>query len=201
MKSFSFAWIAANALAFAVGFALFLFTTERMIGENMNTAFFGHFIGLLLFGAFLAFVQSLVIRRLQIATGKWILSGIVGFVLVMAVIWPLYLTKIWPADGPFEPIVISFTACFFLGLMLFILYKKQLAGIGKFFLWWVVGTIVGIALSAALIIFIVSKMGLPFVIEMAIFTLIIGLVAGLISSRSVRNLTARPDMVVADRSA
>ncbi|MFN2440818.1 MAG: hypothetical protein ABR503_16555, partial [Chitinophagaceae bacterium] len=177
MKSFSALWTVANAIGFAVGFALFLLITERLIGhKNTTTAFWGHFTGLLIFGAFLGFIQSLVLRRHNIHTGKWIVSGILGFVLVMAVIWPLYLTKTWPAAGPVEPLVISLTACFFLGLMVFLFYRKQLLGIGKFFVWWLVGVITGISISAGLMVLLVTKLklGLPFVIDMAIFTLSIG---------------------------
>lgn len=189
MKSFTSFWTAANAIGFAAGFALFLVTTEVLVGtKNMTTAFWGHLIGLMIFGAFLGFIQSLVIRRENINIGKWILSGMIGFLLVMAVIVPLYLTKIWPAAGPVEPLVISLTGCFFFGLLIFLFYRKQLTGIGKFFLWWVVGAIVGISISASLMMLIITRLGLHFVIEMAFFTLIIGAIAGFISSRSAGRL-------------
>lgn len=70
-------------------------TIEMLVGtKNMTTAFWGHLIGLMIFGAVLAFIQSpVVIRPQNINAGKWILSGMIGSLLVMEVVVPLYLTK------------------------------------------------------------------------------------------------------------
>jgi|SRR5687767_13527449 len=182
-------WILTNAVGFAAGFGLFLSISELIIGnKNMTSAFLGHFIGLMVFGIILAFSQSLVLNRQNIKTLKWIVSGALGFTLVMLVIWPLYLTKIWPAEGPIEPLIISLVSCTFLGLMVYIFYRKDLAGTGYFLIMWIIGAIAGIVISALLMIFIISKLGLPFIAEMAVFTLITGAIAGLISGGSIKRL-------------
>lgn len=184
------AWAAACALGFGLGFPVFLLFTEVIVGHRtMETMFVGHLIGLAVFGAVVASCQAVALRHLLPSPTRWILAGALGFAMVMAVISPLYWTGVWPSPLPVEPIVITLCAGAFAATLQWLAVRRAVGSGSRWLALWLAGMAAGIFVGSLAMMLIDSlRLNIPYGPDMGIFGLIVGAIAGVISSRALLSM-------------
>lgn len=178
-------WIAANAAGWATGFPIFLLFTEVIVGHATSAAaIIGHVIGLAVFGATVAVCQTVALPG-SVDRGRWILAAAIGFASVNLVIGPLYWFRIWPADGPVEPMTITLLAAVFAAL-------AQAMGAGdafnrsRFITLSIGGGALGVAAGAGVMMVLMDilRTGLSWGTSVAVFGLVVGAISGALTLRA-----------------
>lgn len=199
-NTFTLPWTIANALGLSLGFLAFIQTLMfYSFGLNFDLHWDfdapgnpdkgsgyiirGLALGLTVFGVVFTAFQAFVLRRYLPTTWRWILSGLLGFALVVLIIWPF--AEIWGhIPGPVEPFVVVFSG----SLLTLIFQWRYLRTHGiaplKPFIWYVVGVVVGLIFTLALMYFLIwIGMKFTWAMDVAIIGLIVGGSAGYFSAK------------------
>lgn len=174
-------------------------------------ALISHIPALLVFGAILGAAHWLVLRRLLPGAWKWIVATAVGFaaILVLEAVQPHLV--IGPTSGPVEPLVIVLGGGSLAGLFQWLFLGRQASVDWRYIVLWIGGLVLGVALAVPVMIGIGKVFGgaihrleavaphLSWGIELALFGLILGAVAGWLSSRGLREIFTRARETAGDQ--
>ncbi|MGH7572401.1 MAG: hypothetical protein ACREMK_11240 [Gemmatimonadota bacterium] len=167
-NTFLFKWTAANALG--LGVALVVFVTiqfpikygldferywqwQEQAIENSLVSYAAMLLGLLVAGAILGASQILVLRSHGARVASWILATALGFALLTAVFWPLTATGVLGIiPGPVEPILLTVVSSSLAGICQYLALRREGIAASRWLVFWVVGLIGGIVLTAAFFI-------------------------------------------------
>lgn len=169
-----------------------------------------HIPALLVFGAILGTAQYLVLRRFLPRAWLWIVATAIGFaaILVVEAVQPHIV--IGPTSGPVEPIMIVLGGGSLAGLLQWFYLRREAISDWRYLAFWVGGLVLGVVLAVPVTIGIGTVFGdairrlaavephLSWGIEIAVFGLVFGAVAGWISSRGLREIFAGAQRAVAN---
>jgi len=157
-------WIAVNALGLGLGFLANL-QAGMFIRFGLDTEFHWAFIAPgqslsdyaavflphMLAGAILAMAQVLILRARLVRVAPWVLSNVVGFGLVSAIIWPLMAVDLWGRiPGPAEPIILLVGGCSMAGILQYLMLSRQGVRAGKWIALWISGLVASLIPAAIL---------------------------------------------------
>ena len=162
-----------------------------------------HVPALLVFGAILGTAQYLVLRRFLPRAWLWIVATAIGFVaiLVLEAVEPHIV--IGPTSGPVEPIMIVLGGGSLAGLLQWLYLRSEAIAHGRYLAYWVGGLALGAVLAVPVMIGIGTVLGdairrleaatphLSWGLEIGLFGVIFGAVAGWLSGRGLREIFAR----------
>lgn len=162
-----------------------------------------HIPALLLFGAIVGTAQYLVLRDLLPRGWMWIVGTAVGFaaILFLEFVEPHIVTG--PTTGPVEPILIVFGGGGLAGVLQWFHLRSQASGDWRYLVFWVVGLALGVALAVPAMMGVGMIFGnairrleaaapsVSWGIEIGLFGLIFGAVAGWVSSHGLREIFRR----------
>lgn len=162
-----------------------------------------HIPALLVFGAILGAAQFLVLRRLVPRAWMWIVGTAVGFAAVLLLELVERHLVIGPTTGPVEPILIVFGGGSLAGVLQW-LHLRNSAGVGwRYLVFWVLGLLLGVVVAVPVMMGVGTIFGnairrleevapsVSWGIEIALFGLIFGAVAGWVSSHGLREIFSR----------
>lgn len=153
-----------------------------------------HIPALLVFGAIVGTAQYLVIRRLRTQAWIWIVGTAIGFAAILVLEAVERHIVIGPTSGPVEPIMIVFGGGGLAGLLQWLHLRSHATSAWRYLASWVFGLVLGVVLAVPVMIGIGFVFGdairrleaaAPHVswgIEIGLFGLIFGAVAGWVSS-------------------
>lgn len=162
-----------------------------------------HIPALLVFGAIVGAAQYLVLRRLLPRAWIWIISTAIGFAAILVLEAVERHIVIGPTSGPVEPVMVVLGGGILAGFLQCLYLRRHSSSDWWYLLFWVVGLVLGVVLAVPVMIGIGMVFGdairqleaaAPHVswgIEIGLFGLIFGAVAGLVSSRGLREMFTR----------
>lgn len=157
-------WISVNALGLGLGFLAALqagmliefgLDTEQHwnftpTGQTVS-AYAAELISDLLMGTILGSAQVFILRSRSVRAAPWILSTIVGFGLLAAVVWPLMAADLWGRfPGPVEPIVLLVGGGSLAGILQYLALRRQGIHARKWLVLWIAGLVVSLVPTALL---------------------------------------------------
>ncbi|MGD2116187.1 MAG: hypothetical protein PVG07_14125 [Acidobacteriota bacterium] len=161
-----------------------------------------HIPALLVFGAILGAAQYLVLRRFLTRAWLWIAATAIGFGAILILEAVERHIVIGPTSGPVEPIMIVFGGGSLAGLLQWLYLRRQAISDGRFLAFWIGGLVLGVLLAVPAMMGIGTVFGdairrleevapqVSWGIEIALFGVIFGAVAGWVSSRGLREVFA-----------
>lgn len=171
-----------------------------------------HIPALLVFGAILGAAQYLVLRRFLPRAWLWIVATAIGFAAILVLEAVERHIVIGPTSGPVEPIVIVLGGGSLAGLLQWLYLRGQAISDWRYLAFWVGGLVLGVVLAVPVMIGLGTVLGdaigrleaiAPHVswgIEIALFGVIFGAVAGWVSSRGLKEIFTREPKAGADQA-
>lgn len=162
-----------------------------------------HIPALIVFGAIVGAAQYLVLRRLLPRAWLWIVSTAVGFAVILVLESVERHIVIGPTTGPVEPLLIVLGGGCLAGVLQWLYLRSHASADWRYPVFWSVGLVVGVALAVPAMIGVGMIFGdairrleaaAPHVawgIEIGLFGLIVGSIAGLVSSHGLREIFRR----------
>lgn len=162
-----------------------------------------HIPALLVFGAIVAAPQYLVLRHFLPRAWLWIAGTAVGFALVLVFEIVERHIVIGPTTGPVEPIMIVFGGGVLAGVLQWLYLRRHATADWRYPAFWMAGLVVGVAVAVPAMIGIGMVLGdtigrleaaaprVSWGIEIGLFGLIFGSVAGFVSSHGLREILHR----------
>lgn len=194
-------WALANGIGMALGFLSFLhvlfflafgldfelYWSEAAVEgvENAEQLLrLGLVIGLPLAGTIFTSCQAVVLRHSPVALPLWILSGPVGFVAVLLVVWPL--TSIWgDIPGPVEPFTIVGGGLIVTGVLQWLALRRQGMDRKRWLVLWSIGLPLGMVVFMVAYVLIDMVVEVGWAAEVALIGFSIGSAAAALSGRSL----------------
>lgn len=164
-----------------------------------------HIPALLVFGAIVGAAQYLVLRRLLPRAWVWIVGTAVGFAVILVLESIERHIVIGPTAGPVEPIMIVFGGGSLAGVFQWLYLRSHASADWRYLVLWIVGLVLGVALAVPAMMGIGMLFGdavrrleaaaphLLWGIEIGLFGLTFGAMAGLISSYGLREVFRRQE--------
>lgn len=162
-----------------------------------------HIPALLVFGAIVGGAQYLALRRLFPRAWLWIVTTAVGFASILVLESVQRHIVIGPTTGPVEPIMIVFGGGALAGLLQWLYLRSHATADWRYLAFWIVGLVVGVAMAVPAMIGIGMVAGdairrleaaaphISWGIEIGLFGLIFGSIAGFVSSYGLREVLTR----------
>jgi hypothetical protein len=163
--AFNVKWTAASALGLGVAFVAYLqipmlvrfgldFERHWQWQEQAVEANFLFYaeslVELLVAGAIFGASQALALRSDGLRVVPWIFATAVGFVLLVAVFWPLAAAGVLGIiPGPVEPILFTVVGGSLAGVCQYQALRRQGIAASRWLVRWIVGVVGGLALNAA----------------------------------------------------
>ncbi len=159
-----------------------------------------HVPALLVFGIIVGAAQYLVLRRLLPRAWLWVVGTAVGFALILVLESVERHIVIGPTTGPVEPILIVFGGGALAGVLQWLYLRRHVSTDWRYLVFWIVGLVAGVAVAVPAMIGIGMAFGdaigrlaaaAPTVvwgIEIGLFGLIFGSMAGWVSGRGLREI-------------
>lgn len=107
-------------------------------------------VALLVAGAIFGAFQALALRSDGLRVGPWIFATAVGFVLLVAVFWPLAAAGVLGIiPGPVEPILFTVVGGSLAGVCQYQALRRQGIAASRWLVRWIVGVVGGLVVTAA----------------------------------------------------
>jgi hypothetical protein len=218
--AFNVKWTAASALGLGVAFVAYLqipmlvdfgldFERHWQWQEHAVEANFlfyaGSLVALLVAGAIFGAFQALALRSDGLRVVPWIFATAVGFVLLVAVFWPLAAAGVLGIiPGPVEPILFTVVGGSLAGVCQYQALRRQGIAASRWLVRWLVGVVGGLVLTAAFFVSVEGAgMALGWVLEVFFSGFWVAGVAALVSGRTLFSAlsSARPEPALSDAPA